>query len=64
MPRYTAAKAEMEKAELERDALLDALRETRITLSDVRRQRDMLDADLRRERLLLKQVKGVRCALP
>lgn len=54
----------MEKAELERDALLDALRETRITLSDVRRQRDMLDADLRRERLLLKQVKEVRCALP
>ncbi|GAA5926055.1 hypothetical protein JCM3775_005190 [Rhodotorula graminis] len=55
--RFTAAKAEMDKAVLERDALLDALRETRLTLSDVRRQRDVFDDDLKRERLFAKKVK-------
>ncbi|BGP39428.1 hypothetical protein JCM10449v2_003370 [Rhodotorula kratochvilovae] len=55
--RYTAAKADMEKAELERDALIDALRETRTTLSDIRRQRDSLDVELKRERQFAKQVK-------
>lgn len=38
--RYVAIRAELEKAELERAALFDALRETRVTLDDVRRQRD------------------------
>ncbi|GAA5909753.1 hypothetical protein JCM8208_005449 [Rhodotorula glutinis] len=55
--RFTAAKAEMDKAVLERDALLDALRETRLTLSDVRRQRDVFDDDLKRERLFAKKIK-------
>ncbi|BGP15494.1 hypothetical protein JCM10213_005761 [Rhodosporidiobolus nylandii] len=55
--RYTAVRADLEKAELERDALFDALRETRATLSDIRRQRDALDAEVKRERLLTRQVK-------
>ncbi|GAA6057490.1 hypothetical protein JCM3770_000582 [Rhodotorula araucariae] len=55
--RYTAAKADMEKAELERDALIDALRETRTTLADIRRQRDSLSAELKRERQFVEQVK-------
>ncbi|BGP07459.1 hypothetical protein JCM10049v2_003291 [Rhodotorula toruloides] len=55
--KYTAVKAELDKAELERDALLDALRETRSTLSDVRSQRDNLDAELKRERQLTALVK-------
>ncbi|GAA5845065.1 hypothetical protein JCM9279_005422 [Rhodotorula babjevae] len=55
--RFTAAKAEMDKAVLERDALLDALRETRLTLSDVRRQRDAFEDDLKRERLFAKKIK-------
>ncbi|GAA5934270.1 hypothetical protein JCM1841_005420 [Sporobolomyces salmonicolor] len=55
--KYTAAKADLEKAELERDALLDALRETRMTLSDIRRQRDSLDTELKRERQLSRQIK-------
>ncbi|GAA5913911.1 hypothetical protein JCM5296_000294 [Sporobolomyces johnsonii] len=55
--KYTAAKADLEKAELERDALLDALRETRTTLSDIRRQRDSLDTELKRERQLSRQIK-------
>ncbi|GAA5895236.1 hypothetical protein JCM6882_006624 [Rhodosporidiobolus microsporus] len=55
--KYTAARADLEKAELERDALLDALRETRSTLSDIRRQRDALDQEAKRERLLTRQVK-------
>ncbi|GAA5837539.1 hypothetical protein JCM11251_002009 [Rhodosporidiobolus azoricus] len=55
--KYTAARADLEKAELERDALLDALRETRSTLSDIRRQRDTLDQENKRERLLTRQVK-------
>ncbi|BGP24112.1 proteophosphoglycan ppg4 [Rhodotorula toruloides] len=55
--KYTAVRAELDKAELERDALLDALRETRSTLSDVRSQRDSLDAELKRERQLTALVK-------
>ncbi|EGU13003.1 Proteophosphoglycan ppg4 [Rhodotorula toruloides ATCC 204091] len=55
--KYTAVKAELDKAELERDALLDALRETRSTLSDVRSQRDNLDAELKREKQLTALVK-------
>ncbi|BGP61979.1 hypothetical protein NBRC10512_000169 [Rhodotorula toruloides] len=55
--KYTAVKAELDKAELERDALLDALCETRSTLSDVRSQRDNLDAELKRERQLTALVK-------
>ena len=57
---FTAAKAEMDKAVLERDALLDALRETRLTLSDVRRQRDAFDDDLKRERLFAQKIQQVR----
>lgn len=60
--RYTAVKAELDKAELERDALLDALRETRSTLSDVRSQRDNLDAELKREKQLTALVKQVSCS--
>jgi cytochrome c556 len=60
MCRYTAVRADLEKAELERDALLDALRETRSTLGDVRRQRDSLDAEVKRERGLMRLVKKVR----
>ncbi|GAA5990131.1 hypothetical protein JCM11641_001065 [Rhodosporidiobolus odoratus] len=55
--KYTAVRADLEKAELERDALLDALRETRTTLSDIRRQRDSINADTKQERLLTRQVK-------
>ncbi|BGP31503.1 hypothetical protein JCM10296v2_003268 [Rhodotorula toruloides] len=55
--KYTAVKAELDKAELERDALLDALRETRSTLSDVRSQRDNLDAELKRQKQLTALVK-------
>lgn len=54
----------MEKAELERDALLDALRETRATLGDVRRQRDALDSELSREKQFNRQVKEVRVHPP
>ncbi|GAA5861492.1 hypothetical protein JCM8547_008050 [Rhodosporidiobolus lusitaniae] len=55
--KYTSVRADLEKAELERDALLDALRETRSTLSDVRRQRDSLDAEVKREKVFSRQVK-------
>ncbi|GAA6024534.1 hypothetical protein JCM10207_008265 [Rhodosporidiobolus poonsookiae] len=55
--KYTSARADLEKAELERDALLDALRETRSTLADIRRQRDLFDSELKRERALTRQVK-------
>ncbi|KAL8277081.1 hypothetical protein RQP46_010509 [Phenoliferia psychrophenolica] len=55
--KYAAMKAELEKTQLERDALLDALRESRATLTDVRGQRDDLDADLRRERSASRQLK-------
>lgn len=58
-------KADLEKVHLERDALLDALRESRDTLTDVRSQRDDLDAELRRERSAGRQVKKVRhCGQP
>lgn len=43
--RYTAAKSDLEKAELEREALYDALYESRAALADVRHQRDALEAD-------------------
>ncbi|GAA6044360.1 hypothetical protein JCM8097_008408 [Rhodosporidiobolus ruineniae] len=55
--KYTAVRADLEKAALERDALLDALRETRSTLADIRRQRDSLDAEVKWERQLTRQVK-------
>ncbi|KAK4701597.1 hypothetical protein P7C70_g4630, partial [Phenoliferia sp. Uapishka_3] len=55
--RFTATKAELDKAETERDALLDALQECRATLSDVRSQRDDLEAELRRERSAARQMK-------
>jgi hypothetical protein len=48
--RYTAVKAELDKAELEQDALLEALRETCLTLADVRSQWDNLNAEVRREK--------------
>jgi hypothetical protein len=44
LPRYTAAKADLEKAELEREALYDALQESRAALADVRCQRDALES--------------------
>ncbi|PRQ75418.1 hypothetical protein AAT19DRAFT_14440 [Rhodotorula toruloides] len=55
--RYTAVKAELDKAELEQDALLDVLRKTRSTLSDVRSQRDNLNPELKREKQLTALVK-------
>ncbi|GAA6060410.1 hypothetical protein JCM10212_002178 [Sporobolomyces blumeae] len=55
--KYTAVKADLEKAEIERDALYDALSETRETLADVRRQRDKAQAELERERQFAFQVK-------
>uniref|UniRef100_A0A0K3CE34 FGENESH: predicted gene_5.599 protein n=1 Tax=Rhodotorula toruloides TaxID=5286 RepID=A0A0K3CE34_RHOTO len=54
---YTAVKAELDKAELEQDALLDVLRKTRSTLSDVRSQRDNLNPELKREKQLTALVK-------
>ncbi|GAA6057150.1 hypothetical protein NBRC10513_004378 [Rhodotorula toruloides] len=55
--KYTAVKAELDKAELEQDALLDVLRKTRSTLSDVRSQRDNLNPELKREKQLTALVK-------
>ncbi|KAM0755178.1 hypothetical protein T439DRAFT_345841 [Meredithblackwellia eburnea MCA 4105] len=54
---YTSVKAEYDKASAERDALLDALKETRSTLIDVRKERDGLEIDLRREKAASKQLK-------
>ncbi|SGZ07089.1 BQ5605_C031g10991 [Microbotryum silenes-dioicae] len=48
--RYTSVKAELDKAATERDALLDALGETRATLMDVRSQRDALLDELKVEK--------------
>ncbi|SCV72852.1 BQ2448_4389 [Microbotryum intermedium] len=48
--RYTSVKAELDKAVLERDALLDALGETRATLMDVRSHRDALLEELKVEK--------------
>ena len=53
-------KAELAKTEIERDALADALRETRETLAEVRKQRDMYETDLKQERAWSKEVKQVR----
>lgn len=44
--RYVAIRSDLEKAELERAAVFDALRETRAVLSDVRRQRDEAEKEL------------------
>ncbi|GAA5962198.1 hypothetical protein JCM3765_003895 [Sporobolomyces pararoseus] len=55
--KYTAVKAELAKTEIERDALADALRETRETLAEVRKQRDMYESDLKQERAWSKEVK-------
>ncbi|GAA5978013.1 hypothetical protein JCM5350_006298 [Sporobolomyces pararoseus] len=55
--KYTAVKAELAKTEIERDALADALRETRETLAEVRKQRDMYETDLKQERAWSKEVK-------
>ena len=48
--KYTATKAELDKAALERDALLDALAESRATLADVRRQRDEYEKQAKHKR--------------
>lgn len=45
--RYVAIRSDLEKAELERAAVFDALRETRAVLADVRRQRDAAEQELR-----------------
>ncbi|ORY84117.1 hypothetical protein BCR35DRAFT_303179 [Leucosporidium creatinivorum] len=55
--KFTAVKADLDKAVVERDALQDALHETRTTLTDVRAQRDGLDADLKEARLAAKQLR-------
>ncbi|KAI5475759.1 hypothetical protein MNV49_000888 [Pseudohyphozyma bogoriensis] len=54
--KFTATKADLDRAELERDALLDALQESRAALSDVRSQRDAFDIELRKERKMKKLV--------
>ncbi|KAM0788030.1 hypothetical protein ACM66B_006229 [Microbotryomycetes sp. NB124-2] len=54
--KFTAAKADLEKAELERDALFDALQESRSTLADVRSQRDSYELKLDEERKLYKHL--------
>lgn len=53
-------KAALEKAELERDALLDALQESRAALNDVRGQRDVLSMEVRRGRGTARQLQKVR----
>jgi predicted nucleic acid-binding Zn-ribbon protein len=53
-------KADLDKAELERDALLDALQESRAALDDVRGQRDLIESELRDERASSRQLKKVR----
>lgn len=58
--RYTAVKADLAKTEIERDALLDALRETRETLAEVRKQRDAYEAELKQEKLFSVEIKRVR----
>jgi len=45
---------------MERDALLDALRETRETLAVVRRQRDAGEVVIKEERQFATQLKEVR----
>lgn len=62
--RYTSVKADLEKAVVERDALHDALQETRTTLTDVRAQRDGLETDLKEARAAAKQLKKVCGRLP
>lgn len=52
-------KADLGKAVIERDALQDALHETRTTLTDVRAQRDGLDTDLKEARSAAKQLRKV-----
>ncbi|KAK4052039.1 hypothetical protein OIV83_002333 [Microbotryomycetes sp. JL201] len=54
--KFTAAKADLEKAELERDALFDALQESRSTLADVRSQRECFKSKLDEERKLYKHL--------
>lgn len=53
-------KADLEKAEMERDALMDALQETRAILDDVRAQRDTLERQLRDGKSSSRQVERVR----
>lgn len=57
--RYASVKADLDKAVVERDALQDALHETRTTLTDVRAQRDGLETDLKEARAAAKQLKKV-----
>ncbi|KAK4051273.1 hypothetical protein OIO90_004754 [Microbotryomycetes sp. JL221] len=50
--KFTSVKADLEKAEMERDALFDALQESRTTLTDVRLQRDQFEHQIQEERKL------------
>ena len=61
--RYSQAKAELDalraQSEREREALLDALRESRAVVHDLREQRDTLEHRLARERTLSRKLSSV-----
>ena len=61
--RYSQAKAELDalraQSEREREALLDALRESRAVVHDLREQRDTLEHRLARERTLARKLSSV-----
>ncbi|GAA5904772.1 uncharacterized protein JCM6883_003898 [Sporobolomyces salmoneus] len=55
--KYTAVKAELSKTEIERDALFEALQETRETLAKVRSERDTYESELKQEKLFSAEIK-------